>query len=265
MMGGIYRMARRTVVYLGSDVNDNHRIDRFIEHVPMVGRKPSPHSTEAPTELLELVIHQTWWDRVWTLQEVVLGRDATFYGGSGEKSITMQQLYDYADALQEHLSLTFCCAEFAEILSFISQPTSRGHEVIMDLKAWRKAVAQGDPLDILELASTYIYRGATNPRDKLYGFLGLATNPPTGCVDYERPLSHCYLDFAGRHIEESGTLDVLGYVRHPPPTELAEPLPGPDFNDGGFVSANERKPDLPSWCPDWSRGVELEDLKPVQP
>jgi hypothetical protein len=87
-----------------------------------------------------------------------------------------------------------------------------------------------DPLSLLNLVGDS--RGllqATDPRDHIYGFLGIAPNPDLIAPDYSKTASEIYEQFAKSMIEETGTLDILGDCR----------------------LYDNRK--FPSWVPDWTQ------------
>jgi hypothetical protein len=57
--------------------------------------------------------------------------------------------------------------------------------------------------DILTLLHEYSYLDATDMRDKIYGFYGLATDSARFItVDYSKPAADVYESFARRHIPE---------------------------------------------------------------
>jgi hypothetical protein len=89
--------------------------------------------------------------------------------------------------------------------------------------------------DILTLARNNSQLHATDMRDKLYGFCGLATDAARFVlVDYTKSVAGVYESFARMYIEKSHSLRIILYAG------LEEP-------------GNRQPSSLPSWVPDWSR------------
>ncbi len=94
----------------------------------------------------------------------------------------------------------------------------------------QNAQAQSITIDILELLSRFADRAVTDPRDKLYGLLGLA---PGDCADsmkvkYDIPVEEVHQRSAISIIKASGSLDVFACV---------------NSSKIGF--------NITSWVPDW--------------
>ena len=77
--------------------------------------------------------------------------------------------------------------------------------------------------------------GASNPRDMIYAFLGVASEALDQdlVVDYRKPCVDLYIDFARYAIEEYDNPRLLSFVSDLP--------------------SDQRVEGLPSWVPDWSR------------
>lgn len=103
-------------------------------------------------------------------------------------------------------------------------------------------------LNILKLLHRGRYLEASDARDKIFGFMGIAegidTNDPRFRVDYEADTRSLYTQFVRNMIEATDSLDILSYV---------------NFSAPGRPIANI---EMPSWAPCWdyhngfvSRGV----------
>jgi hypothetical protein len=101
-----------------------------------------------------------------------------------------------------------------------------------DIIAIRERFLQKSPHDLLELLINTWCRDASEPRDRIFAFIGLLdeAEQTDSFIDYEKPVEHVYADATKMDIRRSGKLDALMLTSMSKPTSLA----------------------LPSWCPDWS-------------
>ena len=68
------------------------------------------------------------------------------------------------------------------------------------------------PSDFLDIASTFRYRLATDPRDKVFGLLGLTNDLTRETIDYDRCVAEIYSTCTLELIAKTGNLDVLSHV-----------------------------------------------------
>jgi hypothetical protein len=97
---------------------------------------------------------------------------------------------------------------------------------------------------LFHLISQCRWSKATNPRDKIYGLLGLAgieSNNSGIRVNYEQSVEDCYRTALLDIIKASGSLEILQLCRKPP-----------------GIKATYESPRLPSWVPDL--GLDAGDL-----
>lgn len=164
-----------------------------------------------------------WFTRTWIVQELIGARQGIFL--CGKRSISIGRLSDAIDMIgfliNSHESRSpYLDCQYQQFSSFISILLAK------DLDPGLRPISE-QRQSLLYLMSQFSHLDATNPRDKVYGFLGLATENIT--PDYTKPVSEVYTDTARTLIEENGNLDVLRACLFT-----------------GSVA------DLPSWVPDWT-------------
>ncbi|KAI0836980.1 hypothetical protein F5Y06DRAFT_298218 [Hypoxylon sp. FL0890] len=93
--------------------------------------------------------------------------------------------------------------------------------------------------EFLEIASKFRHRQATDPRDKVFGVLGLTDDIPKHIIDYDKNVADTFSLATVECIKKSGNLDVLSHV-----------LPKSRSEIRGRAGPVEHG--LPSWVPDWS-------------
>ncbi|KAF2664373.1 HET-domain-containing protein [Microthyrium microscopicum] len=181
--------------------------------------------TEDPIDALLLT---PWFSRVWVVQELVLSKRRTLLLGN-------EQL-DWD---------TFCIAlEYGvsqdiwkrQELGYIRQPlfdqfySLRGIDTSIHSTVFEGKDPAGKLLDILIKLRV---RAATDPRDKVFGILGIipAVDDIGIVANYESDVAEVYKKTAQQIIHSSGSLDVLGVAN---------------------TNQHENAIALPLWCPDWS-------------
>lgn len=235
-MGQIYRLARNVIVWLGPETDNSKLAMSKLEYLgrqieltdkgswrvnapkclePTWSRTPVPlpYDDETWTAIRHL-LQRPWFRRLWVWQEAKLSNDDSFIQ-CGHKRM---ELYRFGAAVA-------CIAAKVSIV----------HSVPADLEVplFRAGDAVLRQFDepflntLLHLNSKECY----DPRDKIYGALGLA---PPGMAeriapDYEKDVEEVYTDATIAHFQMTDRVDFL----------LACDLDG-------------RSLPGPSWVPDWS-------------
>ncbi|CAK4034187.1 Hypothetical predicted protein [Lecanosticta acicola] len=166
-----------------------------------------------------------WFTRTWTVQEIVLARSATVL--RGPISVPWQLIEQAWANWQGHLDT--CCGECIFTLNMHDfQVIQRIAVEVNVLTLTRSQMSRGQALH--RVLIKFRSKQATDPRDKIYGVLGLQSKD---CVaelspDYTRSLSD---------VQVSCAVEVMRSQGWPLPLflELEQVLQG-----------------LPSWVPDWT-------------
>lgn len=236
LMGDIYRRASRVVVELGVCCDDeNHRTCRVYPPIltnilSLTGRVLKAIRPERPSlgprEYAKFGIppsqHQAWsgwramrsrpwFTRSWIVQEVAAGRDITvLYNG---KAYKWEDL-DMANRVTAN--------EQVDLEAYIGKMNMTN---IGDLQGGRPE----DAPRLVDLVSTFRSLDATDPRDKIYAFRGLASDEAISPIpDYTRSIEDVYMAYARFFIQQGDGIKVL--------------------QEAGLSRSGRA---LPSWCPDW--------------
>ncbi|KAI1504978.1 hypothetical protein F5X99DRAFT_405613 [Biscogniauxia marginata] len=192
---------------------------------------------QSATKLVE-ILEADYWNRAWILQEVVLAKDPVLYYGphimSFESFVRAQQFFD--------IHYNICCAKWgndAQQKQFTWwTKIYHGLQKFRNLAQLRKSLEPAnlnqETASLRSLSNILITgigrRKATDPRDLVYGILGLADDQKSIDIDYTYSVARVFACAAFHIITEERSLWLLSY------------------NDLG---RNEGF-DLPSWVPDWS-------------
>jgi hypothetical protein len=166
------------------------------------------------------LVNNTWWSRAWVIQEVAMSRDVVFQCGRVLAS------WDGVYSTVDHTSAHFVLGSFPLILKvLLMSPKSK------NISTHFNALEQ--QMELLDLLERFRYCEATDPRDKIYAILGMASDIDPGDIniDYTLPVQQVYKDIVRLFLSKHKSLDILGAIMQ---------------QNSPFQSL------LPSWVPDWS-------------
>ncbi|KAK4158727.1 HET-domain-containing protein [Cladorrhinum sp. PSN259] len=228
----IYTLARRVIAWLGNGDESSERALEALRHVgsqlrstksgrviaapgaaePRLWRNDTPPSFTPDIwhSVLELVERQ-WFYRIWCWQEIKLGsRGAVLQCGH----VTIRWRDFWLAVLCLHNKDTLPSRHFRE----------RCRHIVF---------LQYEGESVANLLDTARSKGCADPRDKIYGLLGItpAYFASRVTVDYRRPPARVYKDAFMAHLQATQRLDLLKHC---------------NLDERGDIGG-------PSWVPDWSR------------
>lgn len=245
LMGDLYRLASRVVVFLGAEADDSARAMHLLRSVGSQvdvdwkthGISPRPGCADesvadqgAPLSLsdkdsaaLFQILRRPWFERLWIRQEIHLAKRDTAMLVCGRETAGW---VDFRGALFI-LSLK---------LKANTNPESGGpgNELARQLASLQTFIQQNVPTNLATLREDFGTARCTNPRDRVYAALSMlqpAQRSLFGTPDYGLSTAGVYADAVARHAQCYGTLNILAEC------DLVERGEGV----GG-----------PSWVPDWS-------------
>jgi hypothetical protein len=233
-MDEIYRHASKVVVWLGLVTADTQvgikslrRLNENIHLTTVFGKKPlSEDQIQTHIKPLVNLISRGWFQRVWVVQEVALSRHVQVQ--IGDITLPWHTFITAARTIGNHLG---CCSTILRPVMYdldgdylLSLRECFANILAIDIKTTKPDLTLHEALRI------FYGRLATDPRDKVFGILGLL-DPDRRLidVDYGVKTPELYAATAAKVITESGDLSVLVDT-----DELA-----------GNIN-------VPTWCPDWT-------------
>jgi hypothetical protein len=237
LMGKIYKQARTILVWLG-DGDDDSKIalsylknlaagGHVLSHNGCAGRQVNSRPCTSQLAALVRLFHRPWWYRVWVLQETTLSWNCVVYCGATQfdGSIWVQA----SAQLSNQLHVTGCCS-----MDKLCSHCSAGTRLIVN-KVMNMLGNYHVACDLLEVVTQYRAQEATDPRDKIYGFLGLVKDEQVSLttIDYTFRTEKVYQQLVFNDILLQRSLRSLGAVSD-----------NKDIKDPNIV--------LPSWVPDWN-------------
>ena len=249
LMRHIYRNASRVVVWLGICTPENVSALNLLRSVKEVTQWGGFEASGMPSQsgivkvqnyldtdmsakkalpyLFRDLLMQAWWERVWVIQEVAVSSKATVIIGDSE--LEWSFLHDaisiiyFAGVLPTYIAM----AETSELESRELKSISS----LANIAALRKSIKQGSLPSISTLVASS-RQAATDPRDLVYAFLGLAR-------ECDHPLlTPNYLD------SNTALVTFINLIQYSVRIEKNLNII--------CMSQGRTRNDFPSWCPDWT-------------
>ncbi|KAH8597879.1 heterokaryon incompatibility protein-domain-containing protein [Bisporella sp. PMI_857] len=182
--------------------------------------------TPGVARALAHIFKRPWWLRVWIVQELSLAKQDMARVRCGGMVLPWLYFLITAYAIESSWFI---------IDSIISSgfPDERLDAFMQGIRMaqCRRTTPAGPCFTLLELLNQHRDCEATDPRDKVFGLLGLSGDVDNIGIkpDYTISPQETYTDLFKKHVAATRSLDMICAGRHPR-----------NFND------------LPSWVPDWS-------------
>ncbi|KAK1831539.1 heterokaryon incompatibility protein-domain-containing protein [Podospora conica] len=166
------------------------------------------------------LLHRPWWKRIWVIQEAVVAKKLVFV--IGDDTFELEQLKRSLDRMR---TLRVGVEAFGILVNpEVYSAQDETFRIILHLRdLWRNGRFF---INLHDLLYEFRHLHCTNDRDRVFGFLGLASagGKNLGIVpDYTSPVSDVYIHSTRSVIRSSGYLDMLTRVREwrgvdPPPS-----------------------------------------------
>jgi hypothetical protein len=262
LMGRIFQSASRVLIWLGEDTDGNAEIavslimelnQYFGKHYLELGNIGDVPLITPDSPLLELskwhaiehLLDRPWFSRVWVLQEV--GLAATAVAFCGNSRIDWSEIVQFACLDSNRPDFDDCSAEvgpvgtgriyLALVSLWCSYSSSRSW---IDEQPFLQYIARQDEnvagRDLFYILCVGAYYKATDPRDRVFAFLGhpsahpLEGDQPLLVADYTTDSRRVFLEAAAAMLENMKSLILLSAVVH---------------------SEDDLETDYPSWVPKW--------------
>ncbi|KAI5361938.1 Putative heterokaryon incompatibility [Septoria linicola] len=207
LMREIYTKASTVHIWLGR--GDDSTVET-LRSVDRAGRRPGSDLADShllqgeidglSSSNLEKVFRNTWWDRLWTVQEAVMARNARAH--FGQHAVHFPRLlmgilaiFRLRDQTRPGQTLPYymmrLAMKFSAPILAASKPDRTEFERLPDLLA----ALRGSKVTV--------------PHDMIYGILGLLPPQLGVSPDYTKPLAEVYEDFTLRVLKHEKSLDVL--------------------------------------------------------
>lgn len=257
LMKNIYSKATSVAIWLGPDEDESTQAVNFITELVRRPQEASLQNENAsilplgttPQHLINVaaLFERPYWRRLWVVQEVFNAKEIKVHCGHSE---TSWEVYREASSLfSQHRK------EIADVMdrgggrsSHFFSPDQLSHDQALIYQGPASLLDSGSfvnkgPEALLEALCTCRRKISSDPRDKLYGLLGILDQEISNefTPDYNSTVKEVYSDLVDYLLTTTKRLDVICESIHFPPATN---------------SAN-----LPSFVPDWSHISPMTSLR----
>ncbi|KAL8372184.1 hypothetical protein RB595_001808 [Gaeumannomyces hyphopodioides] len=252
-MRSIYASSARTLVWLGPE----SRTSNLAMHLLRVLSKPGTfgsdgdgdasyreavkeRSSEAQrgmfaeaSDAIDAFFAREYWERVWIIQEITVSRKINIVCGTEMISWKELEVAFWGSASPSQSPLNPGPTAGIDI----TVPPRRT-ENMFDFCGWRKYIAAGEPKALLKAILDSRTSKATDPRDHIYGLLGITLDGPilVPVPNYKLSPAEVFTNLATAMIDTNKSIAIISL----------QPRSG------------AKEPGLPSWVPDWSNMAAVD-------
>lgn len=184
-MRDIYYTASQTIAWLGSDLGDHAKLAfQFFSDFQ--------YFSDINFEAIKALLAVRYWKRTWIIQELALSRSVVFLWGL--HMLTLETLQDKFDRLRM-MPLAYSLNGYTELkgILLIAKMVHRGEGTV------------GSDVDLQSALSFSCLSKASEPKDKIFGILGLTCDGETlvPSPDYGRSLDEILRDMTMSTLKRS--------------------------------------------------------------
>jgi hypothetical protein len=254
LMKDIYTLCTRDLIWLG-DPGEQNDVEQGIEALTRMqsldyrrrgdqvafNKKISDEELGTDVDssiwlsIYEILDEPKLWERVWVMQEIACCPDAVILIGAHSMPWSvLSGILDHS-GIPDRFHGPFSHATDRESLwnSFAR---------VQVIEHQRDSISKVQPINstLMDVLSRFRNTYSTDPRDKIYGLLGLATDGQEIIPDYNKSVQDVYVEVVQKQIEKEQNLDMI--------TQSLWPL-GPEPTDD---SPSSYRAEIPSWLPNFS-------------
>lgn len=238
---GIYGKAEQVIIWLGTENDNSAQAHKLLRGLT---RAEVQLNNETDLGSVVSLFDREYWSRLWVVQEVLRARDIVVQCGSlrltwNDCTQASRLFQTEKDNLAKIPMLVHGSYGFTRLvtsqhrLSPLQILVSHGPASILHIQQARELYAEDYFFYLLHLLRITRTKLASDPKDRVYGILGILPHEVRVKlrVDYRLSVREIYIDVV-EILLRSGNMDVICESIHYPPQ---------------ISNAN-----LPAWVPDWS-------------
>jgi hypothetical protein len=201
LMGRIYSAAQSVVVWLGEEADNSAALFDFLNRSTAAGatqRSQTSNQIDSRTfwTSFKRLCQREYWKRVWIVQEVILARKLEILFG---------------DKRMPWATLESACLKPEKMPSirFAANKACRRSINTSNFGLFIRQRASKQRKSLLELVRVYANSESTDPRDAIYGLIGLASDGQELAVNYSAGIESIYAEVMELCTEEDPSFSIL--------------------------------------------------------
>ncbi|KAH7314275.1 heterokaryon incompatibility protein-domain-containing protein [Rhexocercosporidium sp. MPI-PUGE-AT-0058] len=179
----------------------------------------------------ELLVKNPVWKRVWIMQELSLAPKFALTSG---KAILDWSVIESLLGMDRHYTDAFHATFGHGSVSRLASDTFSTAQIIKSQRKLCREEIDTTGTTLLDVLARFRFTESTDPRDKVFALLGLASDPLGITADYSMDVDAVFTDAAVRIINKLQNLDIICQ------------------SQWQSFSNPKRRQGLPSWVPDFS-------------
>lgn len=231
LMGKIYKSAQAVVIWLGTEADDSEYLMDCVR-----SQQDDEYKTYRFFEAWKCFIHRPWFTRTWIVQEHALNQNTPQIACGAGATITLDYFFEVNNLMSRvNAANPVVQVNDKEDLQKITATIKHGLQTFHTLSSHertRRLVQESTGLELREALRSVGQLECTNPKDRVYGILGLLRPETLDAfldhhqVDYGKSKEEIYHATAAYLFEEGVDEDLFNY----------------------FKSMSCTRPDYPSWA-----------------
>lgn len=255
LMKNIYSSCVRDLIWLGTAQEDTEIAIASLAHMESLNLRRWTGTKDFDNRIAlrelgiddaepieSIIARPRLWERVWVMQEIACCSEAMLVIGHFSMPWTiLSSILDHS-GIPDRYHLPFSHQLFEQDIWDAFAKT----QVIEHQRDIIKGTSRLNST-LLDVLSRFRATYSTDPRDKIYGLLGLATDNPDIVPDYKKSVRDVYIDVARSQFNATQNLDLITQSLWP----LGNAVKPYSHSNSGSPAAGDTI-DLPSWLPNFT-------------
>lgn len=213
LMREIYKQALEVIIWLGEERDTDRSALPLMHQIHAAVQASDSEWSERVSDLdcealglppfsapswaaLWSLLQREWFSRVWVAQEYFMARSCSIL--CGPLHISSEVLFSVALTIRNHPNLLIQLTLYVNFSNKAIPINGAGLLALVKAK-----YLQGTQYDLMSLMRVTKSMRASDPRDKVFALVGIASDVPTNLIDYEKSIVEMNIEIARKYLAEN--------------------------------------------------------------